>query len=206
MDTKNHWDKIFSSKKTEEMSWSQVDASRSLELIRLAGVGPSSNIIDVGSGESVLIGQLIKLGFHHLTVLDISDAGIARAKKKLGPTGNSVNWMVSDVLTAELKAGYFDCWHDRAVFHFLTEDTQRATYARRLRESLKPGGFAIVATFSLSGPEKCSGLPVMRYSCESLQSALGNDGFELIKCVEETHATPWGKPQDFVYNLFRRSV
>lgn len=204
MDTKDHWERIFSSKKPEEMSWTQLNAGRSIELIGLTGVGPESRIIDVGSGETVLIGQLVKLGFHHLTVLDISATAIATAKEKLGTTGEGIEWIVSDVLKADLKKGNFALWHDRAVFHFLTEQKQREAYAVKVRESLTPGGFAIIATFSLSGPEKCSGLPVMRYSCESLQTQLGN-GFELIKCLEETHATPWGKPQDFVYNLFKRT-
>lgn len=204
MDSKEHWDKIFSTKQTGEMSWTQTNASCSLELMRLAGAGTDSSLIDVGSGESVLIGQLLQQGYRNLTVLDISRAGIERAKKKLGKMADSANWLVSDVLRADFSPHSFDLWHDRAVFHFLTEVKDRAAYVSQLKRALKPGGHAIVATFSMSGPEKCSGLSVMRYSCESLQSEFASVGFELIKCVEETHATPWGKPQDFVYNLFRR--
>jgi 2-polyprenyl-3-methyl-5-hydroxy-6-metoxy-1,4-benzoquinol methylase len=204
MNPKEHWENIFSSKKTEEMSWSQVDAGRSVELIGLSGIGRDARIIDVGSGESVLIGQLIKLGFSNFTVLDISESAIARSKEKVGSSGKSIRWIASDILSAQLNSDYFDLWHDRAVFHFLTEPQQRTSYVTQLKKALKPDGFAIIATFSLSGPEKCSGLPVMRYSCESLQSEFRDIGFELVKCVEETHATPWGKPQDFVYNLFRR--
>jgi len=206
MDTKQHWEKIFSSKKPEEMSWTQTDASRSIELLGLAGVGPDSRIIDVGSGETVLIGQLVKLGFKHLTVLDISANAIETAKANLGSSGKGIEWIVSDVLTAELPQNHFDLWHDRAVFHFITEKGQRESYVAKIGRSLKPGGFAVIATFSLSGPEKCSGLPVMRYSCDTLRSELNKCGFELLKCVEETHATPWGKPQDFVYNLFRKTA
>lgn len=185
------------------MSWTQANASISIELIKLAGVDLDLNIIDVGSGETVLIGQLAKLGFKHLTVLDISEAAVQRAKMKLGSSAESIKWIISDVTEANLTAGHFDLWHDRAVFHFLTEPEQRKKYVVKLTDSVKPGGFAIIATFSLSGPDRCSGLPVMKYSCDSLESEIGN-GFQPIKCLDETHATPWGKPQDFVYHLFKR--
>lgn len=204
VDSKRHWEEIFSTKTVQEMSWTQECATQSLELIALAKIGSSSQIIDVGSGESVLIKELLGLGFRNLTVLDISEAAISKAKETFGTSESSINWVVSDVLAANLKKEFFDLWHDRAVFHFLTEKKQRDLYVAKLEASLRPGGFAIIATFSLSGPEKCSGLPVLRYDAKSLQAELGHN-FRLIKSTPESHSTPWGKEQNFLYCLFKKN-
>lgn len=185
------------------MSWTQGGSAKSLDLIASASLSNEASLIDVGSGQSVLIGQLLSRGFQNITVLDISKAALNNARALLGEKSDIPTWLVADVLTAELPRETFDLWHDRAVFHFLTEADDRRAYVTKLRESLKPNGLAIIATFSLSGPEKCSGLPVRRYSSETLTLELGSD-FELVASANENHSTPWGKGQDFIYCVFKR--
>lgn len=185
------------------MSWTQPSAVRSLELIKLSGIKSDASIIDIGSGMSVLIGQLIDAGYKNLMVLDISSVAISKAKETLGQRGAKIKWLASDVLEMEFETNSFDLWHDRAVFHFLIQQQQRKIYVEKLTAALKPGAHAVLSTFSLSGPEKCSGLEVCRYSPETLQSELGSD-FELVKSASEEHSTPAGKSQNFVYCLFRK--
>jgi len=204
MSTKHHWENIFSNKTSDQMSWTQSSAARSLELINLSGISPDSSIVDIGSGMSVLVGQLFDAGFNDITVLDISSAAISKAKEMLGQRGAKAKWLVSNILEAQFEKSSFDLWHDRAVFHFLTKKEQRTNYIDKLKTALKPAAHVVLSTFSLSGPEKCSGLEVCRYSPESLQSELGSD-FKLVKSLTETHNTPAGKPQNFVYCLFKKN-
>jgi SAM-dependent methyltransferase len=200
MDVRGHWESVYQSKNDTEVSWTQADPATSVSLIREARRAPG-RVIDVGGGTSALAGRLLDLGYS-VAVLDVSPTALSRAHERLGPRGDGVEWIVADV-TKNPDLGTFDVWHDRAVFHFLTEAADRAAYAGLLSRSVPVGGHAVIATFAPDGPEKCSGLPVRRYDAKGLAGALGAD-FELRKSVSQTHHTPWGKPQSFQYSLFRR--
>jgi SAM-dependent methyltransferase len=196
--TRDHWESVYASKGDADLSWTQPEQALSLSLIREAC--PTGRVIDVGSGTSVLPDRLLDAGYA-VAVLDISAQALSRSRARLAHRADSVQWIVADV-TADNDFGVFDVWHDRAVFHFLTEPAQRATYVRLLSRSLPPGGYAVIATFAPDGPEKCSGLPVRRYDGVGLASELGG-AFRLLNMVPETHLTPWGKPQSFQYSVFR---
>ena len=174
----------------------------SLELIAQVGAAPTSAIIDIGGGASRLVDCLIDRGFADITVLDLSAAALDSAKARLGGRANQVHWVVADATIWE-PARTYDIWHDRAAFHFLTEQQDRAAYIARLKRGLKAGGHAIIATFALDGPEKCSGLPVARYDSASLGKTLG-PMFQLVHTVRHEHATPWGSQQVFQFSVFRR--
>ena len=205
MERKEHWENVYSTKATTEVSWYQVHATTSLRLIREAHVPRSAAIIDVGGGASALAGDLLGLGFEHLTVLDLSGAALAAARSRLGDRASGIQWVEGNVLAADLPAHGYDLWHDRALFHFLTGAEERQEYVRRVREALKPGGMVIVATFAEDGPAMCSGLPVMRYSADQLHAEFG-ESFELLGHEKEFHRTPGGKEQRFVYCLLRRAA
>jgi len=203
MSNKSHWEKIYSTKKQNELSWTQTSATLSLELIQKTGLGPGSKMIDVGGGTSVLPKNLLERNFSNLTVVDFSAEALSTAKRQLGELGTKFTWLEGDITTIPLPTTEFDLWHDRAVFHFLTEKEKRSQYVAQAYQSLKPGGFLIIATFALEGPEKCSGLEVVRYSSASLQSALGGQ-FQLRESRSETHTTPWKTSQEFLYCLFQK--
>lgn len=203
MQAKDHWEDVYSSRAADAVSWYQAHADRSLRMIRDTGVSASAAIIDVGGGASTLVRDLRDEGYHNLTVLDISAAALAVSREALGIWGNSVHWIEGDITKISLPAAGFDVWHDRAVFHFLTQPDDRARYASRLAGTLKPGGHIIIATFAEDGPERCSGLPVIRYTPEGLQAELGA-GFSLVSSRKEAHHTPSGSVQQFVYCYFRK--
>jgi 2-polyprenyl-3-methyl-5-hydroxy-6-metoxy-1,4-benzoquinol methylase len=194
-----HWERVYTSKSEAELSWTQQEPATSLALIE--AVRPAGRVIDVGGGTSLLAERLLDRGYA-VTVLDISEAAIDRARQRLGNRATQVHWMVADV-TAGPDLGTFDVWHDRAVFHFLTAPEERAAYAALLARTITVGGHAIIATFALDGPERCSGLEVRRYDGLALAAELG-PGFHLIKNVPELHRTPWNAPQSFQYSLFER--
>jgi SAM-dependent methyltransferase len=196
-----HWETVYASKSEREVSWFQESAAPSLELIAEAGVTPLSAIIDVGGGASRLVDALLEKGFRDVTVLDISEAALAAAKARLSERGLSVQWVISDVTEWRPEAAAFDLWHDRAAFHFLTDPGDRTAYVARMIRALKPGGHAIIATFALDGPERCSGLPVVRYDGRSVGEAIG-DRFKLIRTRPEAHVTPRGAKQSFQFSLF----
>src|SRR5262249_3742801 len=193
-----HWDSVHERKEPAEVSWYRPHLERSLLFIERAGLPRTAAIIDVGGGASTLVDDLIEHGYGNLTVLDISARAIARSQERVGARGVGVEWLTGDVTEIELRAHHFDFWHDRAVFHFLTDEAARARYVAAVRRALKPNGHIVVATFGPSGPERCSGLPVARYSAESIQDEFG-DAFRMIGGEEETHHTPWGSEQEFVY-------
>jgi trans-aconitate methyltransferase len=199
----DHWQKVYTSKGENELSWFQENPAPSLELIERVGANPTSDIIDIGGGASRLVDALIERGFRDITVLDLSEAALAKAKARLGDGAKRVQWVASDVTTWE-PPQRFDIWHDRAAFHFLTEARDRAAYLSRLRRALKPGGHAIIATFAPDGPERCSGLPIMRYDAASLAQTLG-DGFALVDARSHQHTTPWHSVQRFQFSIFRRA-
>jgi SAM-dependent methyltransferase len=199
---KTHWETVYTTKRESEVSWFQDDPAPSLELIDLARASPESRIVDIGGGASRLVDRLLARGFRHVTVLDISAPALDVAKARLGERASEAEWIVADV-TAWQPKQRFDIWHDRAAFHFLVDAADRAAYIASLKQALVPGGHAIIATFAIDGPEKCSGLPVQRYDAESLARELG-DGFVLIESRRHDHATPWHSNQRFQFSLFRK--
>ncbi len=194
-----HWEAVYTSKGDAELSWTQAEPATSLALI--AEACSAGSVIDVGGGTSLLAERLLDRGYA-VTVLDISQAAMDRARRRLGTRASEVDWMVADV-TAGPDLGTFDVWHDRAVFHFLTAPAGRAAYAGLLARTVRVGGHAVIATFALDGPEKCSGLEVQRYDGIALAAELGPQ-FRLLKSVPELHRTPWNAPQSFQYSLFKR--
>ena len=198
MDEKEHWEHVFQTKPADAVSWFQEHAARSLELIRATGLGKDARIIDVGGGASTLVDDLLEADYRRLSVLDISASALDVVRRRIGPEADRVRWIAADIRNAELPAQAFDIWHDRAVFHFLTDPGDRAAYIRQVKRSVRPGGHVIVATFAADGPETCSGLPVQRYSPDELHDEFGMD-FELVDHTDEAHTTPWGAIQHFIY-------
>jgi 2-polyprenyl-3-methyl-5-hydroxy-6-metoxy-1,4-benzoquinol methylase len=200
-DLKHHWEKVYTERKPDEVSWFQSEPAKSLELIRLSGASRDASVIDVGAGASVLVDRLLADGFKNLTVLDLSPTALNYSKARLGASCPQVNWIETDVL--EFKSDKpFDLWHDRAVFHFLTEKSDREKYVSVLKKSLKSGGYLILASFAPDGPEKCSNLPVCRYDAALAGKELGEE-FKLLCEDNEIHKTPWGTQQKFNYCLFK---
>lgn len=204
MSNKSHWENIYEKKGATQVSWYQEHAQFSLQYIRNTGVQKTDHIIDVGGGASTLVDDLIHDGFQQITVLDISAAALQIAQQRLGTKGHDVNWMEADIMRAKLSHQAYDVWHDRAVFHFLTQATDRQRYIATVRHAVRPGGHVIVATFADDGPDRCSGLEVMRYDPEELHSEFG-DGFDLVDSIRETHHTPFGTEQKFVYCYCRKA-
>jgi SAM-dependent methyltransferase len=198
-----HWENVYASKGEDEVSWFQESPAPSLALIAGIGAATSSAIIDIGGGASRLVDRLIAQGFRDVTVLDVSAAALEAAKARLGERADNVHWLVADATTWQPSRTY-EIWHDRAAFHFLTDTRDRDAYVSRLRRGLRIGGHAIIATFALDGPEKCSGLPVERYDAARLSEMLGS-GFKLLRSERDEHATPWGSQQRFQFSLFQRT-
>ena len=198
MNTQSHWDKIYTQKAPDQVSWYRPHIEASLALIEETGAGPSASIIDVGSGESTLVDDLVARGYSNLTVLDISEAAVAATKKRLGDAAERVRWLVAGITQVELEPGAYDVWHDRAVFHFLTAEADRRAYVRQVVRSVKRGGHVIASAFGPEGPAKCSGLEVVRYDAESLHAEFGSN-FRLISSSRQLHETPFGTTQQFAY-------
>jgi SAM-dependent methyltransferase len=197
MDKKAHGENVYTTKGRDEVSWFREHLETSLWMIGETGVGKDAAIIDIGGGNSTLVDDLLDRGFIDVSVLDISGKAIADSQERLGHKAASVDWHVADITRADLPDRY-DLWHDRAVFHFLTDEADRRKYIDLVMRSLKVGGHIIVASFGLEGPQKCSGLDVVRYSPDTMHDEFGNS-FELIKSIGEIHQTPFGTTQDFVY-------
>ena len=198
MDTQTHWDKIYTEKAPDQVSWYRPHLETSLALIEQAAAGVSASIIDIGAGESTLVDDLLARGYADLTVLDISQTAIAASKKRLGDAAERVRWLVADITQAELEPSAYDVWHDRAVFHFLTAAADRRAYVRQVVRTVRRGGHIIVSAFGPEGPTRCSGLDVVRYDAESLHREFGA-GFRLISSSRELHETPFGSTQQFLY-------
>jgi ubiquinone/menaquinone biosynthesis C-methylase UbiE len=199
-DRKAHWEKVYQDKSPLDVSWYQKEPALSLDLIRRTQLAGNEAIIDVGGGASVLVDHLYKEGFTNLAVLDISDNALASAKKRLGKSAKSIEWLEADITQFE-PLHQFSLWHDRAVFNFLTDQSDRKHYVKALKNSLKPGGHLIIAAFAIGGPDKCSGLEVVQYNSEKLIAELGEE-FELIEERNEVHDTPANKEQKFIYFRF----
>ncbi len=198
MSSQEHWEAIYRRKAADELSWYRPHLDRSLRLIEAAGLSPGAAILDVGGGSSTLVDDLLAHGYENVMVLDLSASAVAMARERLGPRAGQVTWMVGDILELDLPEHAVDFWHDRAVFHFLTDPAARRRYVAAARHALKPNGHILVATFGPSGPEKCSGLPVVRYSAEGIHQEFG-DRFVKVGSETEVHHTPWGSEQEFVY-------
>lgn len=189
--TKSHWEQVYGSKAPEAVSWYAPHLDESLDYIRRTGVSTDASIIDVGGGESTLVDDLLEAGYTRVSVLDLSERALAVCRERLGERA-------ADVLDHAFPPNSVDIWHDRAVFHFLTDAEQRQRYVAQVLKALKPGGYAIVGTFGPQGPAQCSGLPVARYSSGELHAQFGAS-FRLLDHATTVHTTPWGASQQFVY-------
>jgi 2-polyprenyl-3-methyl-5-hydroxy-6-metoxy-1,4-benzoquinol methylase len=196
-DLKTHWEAVYGRGPADNLSWYQENPATSLRLIKDTGVGIEAPVIDIGGGASVLADRLIDAGYADVTVLDISEKSLRIARQRLGAAAGRVDWRVGDV-TKFRSDKRFMIWHDRAVFHFLTEAADRRKYVAVLKSALSPGGQAVIGTFAIGGPEKCSGLDIVQYDAKKLLVELG-DGFELRDEKRETHLTPTEKTQAFCW-------
>ncbi|HKI62313.1 MAG TPA: class I SAM-dependent methyltransferase [Mariprofundaceae bacterium] len=200
MNRKEHWEKVYSDKSPMDVSWYQSEPEISLELIAETGCSKDAAIIDVGGGASVLADRLLENGYRNIAVLDLSGKALAYAKKRLGAQSATVDWFESDV-TEFLPPNQYDVWHDRAVFHFLTDAMDRRKYIDTLKRTVRKGGHVIFAAFAIGGPEKCSGLDIVQYDARKIAAELG-DAFSLISERHEVHSTPSGGKQNFQYFHF----
>jgi ubiquinone/menaquinone biosynthesis C-methylase UbiE len=197
---KAHWNQVHQTNAPDDVSWYQRRPDLSLRLVEASVVGKDEAVIDVGGGAAVLVDCLLDAGFRRLAVLDISAAALAHARQRLSGRACEVEWFEADV--TEFRPTRRDgLWHDRAVFHFLTDPADRSKYVQTLIRTLVPGGHTLIAAFAIDGPPKCSGLDVARYDAGSIRAELGA-AFQLLEQVEETHVTPWNTQQKFTYFHF----
>lgn len=201
---KSHWEKIYSTKQPNEVSWFQPTPVTSIEFIKELNLQLSAKIFDNGGGDSTFVDHLLKMGFENITVLDISSHALQRAKNRLGDASEKVKWVIAD--EAHCNPGeQYDAWHDRAAFHFLTDDGDVENYVATIQKCIKPGGYFIVGTFSEQGPKKCSGLDVQQYSETSITERL-KASFEKVNCITVDHHTPFNTVQNFLFCSFRRKI
>ena len=201
-DLRSHWEAVYKTKGEGDVSWFEERPAVSLELVRATGVDSDASIIDVGGGASRLVDVLLKDGFRHVTVLDLSENALTVSRLRLGSRGAGVRWIAANVTTWEPEQAY-QVWHDRAAFHFLTSAEDQAAYAERVVRAVPPGGHVIIGTFALDGPERCSGLPVARHDSASIAQVLGSS-FQLVESRDHTHQTPTGSTQRFQFSRFQR--
>lgn len=198
--SKKHWETVYETKNPNEVSWTQEVPKTSLEFITSFGLNKQAKIIDIGGGDSKLVDYLLEQGFENITVLDISEKALEKAKKRLGEKAHKINWIVSDITDFEPETT-FDVWHDRAAFHFLTTKEQIEKYLSTARKSVI--GYMIIGTFSENGPIKCSGLEIKQYNKETL-TAVFDKNFEKIRCITEDHTTPFDTIQNFLFCSYKR--
>ena len=197
MGAKTHWEKIYTEKAPNAVSWFRPHLETSLDLVERLASDRQLSIIDVGGGESTLVDDLLARGYQNITVLDISQTAIDANKKRFGKVSDRVHWLTADITKVELEAAAYDLWHDRAVFHFLTAPADRLAYVRQVARAVRRGGHIVVSTFGPEGPAKCSGLDVVRYDAESLHREFGV-AFRLLGSSKELHETPFGTVQQFL--------
>lgn len=200
MDRKNHWETVYATKSPEQVSWTQEVPQTSLAFISSFGVAKTARIIDIGGGDSKLVDHLLEQGFENITVLDISEKALEKARSRLGDKAKKVDWIVSDI-TEFVPNTSFDIWHDRATFHFLITTEQVSKYMEIARKSVN--GFMTIGTFSETGPTKCSGLDIKQYTEQTLADELKN-GFDKMRCITEDHITPFNTTQNFLFCSFKR--
>jgi ubiquinone/menaquinone biosynthesis C-methylase UbiE len=203
MHSKAHWENVYRNKQADQVSWFQEHAERSLQFIRNTGVAADGHIMDVGGGASTLVDDLLRDGYRNLSVLDISASALQAAQRRLGDAAARVGWIEADITQIELPVAGVDVWHDRAVFHFLTDPHDRQRYVQAVQRAVKPGGHVIVATFAEDGPLRCSGLDIVRYRPDTLHGEFGA-AFDLVDSADEVHHTPSGSDQKFIYCYCRR--
>lgn len=203
MSDKSHWENVYTTKAAGDVSWFQEHAALSLELITRHLPDKNAAIIDVGGGASTLVDDLLHEGYRELSVLDLSSAALEKAQQRLAKRAAQIRWLAADITQVTLPAQSVDLWHDRAVFHFLTDATARAAHKKQLLTTLKPKGLMVIATFAENGPTQCSNLPVMRYSAEQLYAEFQNE-FTLRESHKEIHHTPFATTQNFVYCVLQR--
>jgi SAM-dependent methyltransferase len=202
MDRTEHWDRIYERRSPREVSWYERTPAVSIRRVREAVGGGARSLLDVGAGAATLVDEALELKLHRIAVLDISERALQASRERLGTRADHVEWLVGDV-TALDEVGMFDIWHDRAVFHFLTDAFDQERYVSLCERTVAPGGIAIVATFAPDGPGMCSGLPVQRYDASGLAERCG-PRFELLDSESHLHLTPRGVEQRFIYASFRR--
>ncbi len=202
MDARDHWERIHRQKSDNAVSWYRAHLATSLALIEETVSGRDAAIIDVGGGASTLVDDLLARGYTHLTVLDVAPTALEKARGRLGAAAEQIQWITGDIRQLEFAEASYDLWHDRAAFHFLTDDGDRTTYIRQVQWAVKPGGVVVISTFGAAGPEKCSGLDVVRYEPASMEREFGS-GFRLLNSMTEVHRTPLGTEQQFLYCSFR---
>jgi SAM-dependent methyltransferase len=205
MNHKDHWERVYSDLPTEKLGWYEPHLQTSLDWIKKLSLTADAPIIDVGGGASTLVGDLLDAGYRSITVLDISEQALRSVKARLGEKAQAVAWLNGDITSVDLPRDHYELWHDRAVFHFLTEPDQQRSYRDNVLKSLKPGGHLIISTFAPEAPPKCSGLPVIRYSPEQLDDTLGAE-FDLKRHYKEQHSTPGAVGQMYLYCHFRRTA
>ncbi len=201
-DRKKHWEKIYQTKELKDVSWFQQTPTTSLDFVKQFNLPKSSKIIDIGGGDSLLVDYLLDLGYQDITVLDISEAAINKAKQRLGDRAVKVKWIIADAATFKPTEKY-DFWHDRAAFHFLTQETEIENYIDTVQQSINPSGILVIGTFSEQGPKKCSGIEIKQYSEVSMTDRL-KKFFEKIKCITVDHKTPFDTIQNFIFCSFRK--
>ena len=202
-DQKKHWETIYQTKDVHSVSWFQPEARESRDLITEFAPDRATPIIDVGGGASVLVDDLLAAGYADVTVFDLSETALEISRQRLGDRAAKVKWIAGDVRNAPLGDREYLLWHDRAVFHFLTDAADRQAYVAQVERTVRPRGYVLIATFAEDGPATCSGLPVVRYSAESLHSEFG-PAFRIVASAHEDHHTPAGREQSFLYCLCRR--
>ena len=202
-DSKNHWDDVWTRKKSNEVSWYQQYPKTSIDLILSTNPSKNAEIIDVGGGDSNLVDELLELGFKNITVLDISAKALERSKERLGKKADSINWIEWDIREFDSQKRY-NVWHDRALLHFLTDEQDMQKYVELIRKHVNDKGHVIISSFSTRGPMMCSGLDTRQHSEESMKKLFSN-GFEHIKSFEEEHKTPFGVSQIFTCNVLRKT-
>jgi 2-polyprenyl-3-methyl-5-hydroxy-6-metoxy-1,4-benzoquinol methylase len=201
-DRKKHWDSIYETKELKDVSWFQPVPVTSLKFFKQFNVPTTAKIIDIGGGDSLLVDYLLDLGYQDITVLDISEVALERAKQRLGDREANVKWIVADAVSFKPIEKY-DFWHDRAAFHFLTQEQEIENYLDTVQKSINPTGILVIGTFSKQGPKKCSGIEIKQYSDVEMTDRLKNY-FEKIKCITVDHKTPFDTIQNFVFCSFRK--
>ncbi len=202
MDRQAHWEAIYARRAPDEVSWFQPHATVSMDIIRSALPDRDAHILEVGGGASLLVDDLLDAGYRRVTVLDLAPSALGVVRSRLGPRARAVSFVQGDITTVALQPAGFALWHDRAVFHFLTDEGDRRRYLDQVRRAVVPGGLVLVATFAEDGPTQCSGLKVVRYSPGQLHAVLGHE-FDLVDSRREEHRTPGGAVQHFTYCLLR---
>lgn len=201
-DRKKHWENIYQTKELKDVSWYQLTPETSLDFFKQFDVPTTAKVIDIGGGDSFLVDNLLDLGYQNISVLDISEASIERAKKRLGDKAKNVKWIIADAATFKPTEKY-DFWHDRAAFHFLTDEQEISGYLKTAQENINPTGILVIGTFSDQGPLKCSGLEIKQYSEKTMTDRL-KMFFEKIKCITIDHKTPFDTIQNFIFCSFRK--